>query len=150
MNTAIRPAAVADLRLITDSWCKSYLGQSRQRPRGCGPLSHMDRTTYFQRQTAVIRRLIARETSQTGVLHPEEDPEMVLGWICGEAEPRLLHFVYVGGLYRQEGYGGRLLHYLFDFGDGFPPITITHWTRAVPHYLKRWNLRYDPYATETR
>lgn len=144
MKPVIGHARREDLRLVTDSWCKSFLGQSRRQPRGSGPLRHMDRGTYFRKQTELIDGLVRRPGTALLVLHPEETPEHVLGWVCGCPSSRVLHFIYVGSLYRQLGYATALMAACF-VAVGQAPITVTHWSRCVPFYLRRWDLRYDPY-----
>ena len=148
VKTIIRDAIQEDLRLVADSWCKSLLGQSRRRPRGCSPLCHMDRSTYFHKQAALIQSIIQLSDTSLLVMCPEDDQGMVLGWICGAPRRRVLHFLYVGGLYRQYGYATRLMDDCFaSVGPDEPSITVSHWTRCVPFYLRKWNLRYDPFES---
>jgi len=144
LRLELRAFAPEDFIFVTDSWCKSFLGQSRNHPKGWGPLSYMNRDTYFTKQATLIGRLL-RAGATLVVVCPVETPDQVLGWVCCEPAARVLHFIYVGGLYRREGLGAFMMRSMFnDLGDD--PITVTHWTRCVPFYLKKWGLRYDPYA----
>jgi len=138
-------AADTDPRYIVDSWQKSFLGVTKSNPRGRGPLAAMEWSTYFRAQKKVIDAILSHPDTLVKVAAWDDDPAMVLGWCCSCPARRLLHFLYVGGPYRQEGIGSALMRACFvELGER--PIEATHWTGRLPFYRLRWKLEYNPFA----
>jgi len=129
-RTEIRAAGQTDLPFIFSTWLKSFRKS---------PLARViPPTTYFKHQHDRIAQRL--NDSRTLVCHPENDPETILGWVCGDS--RLLHWCYVKRTWRGIGIGRNLVEALSAVGEGGE---YTHFPLGdIPSWLKSgWS--FNPY-----
>jgi GNAT superfamily N-acetyltransferase len=137
----LRQPTASDFCLIADSWQKCFRGMSRDQRHGTSHMSLVEPRTYFREQAKVIDAILGHPETSVLVACWED---LIVGWVCGAPERRLLHFVYVNHLYRREGNASLLMRAMFD-ELGKKTVTVTHWTRVLPHYRLRWKLEYNPF-----
>lgn len=119
MKILVRPYKPADLSLVFDSWLNSW---RTNKYAGTIP-NHL----YFETQRALIEGLLQRGAG-VHVVHPETDPDHILGWACFEQkgkEPEgiaVLHYLYVKDPYLQWPVEALLL----DSLPGNKPGFLTH------------------------
>lgn len=143
----MRRPVEGDFALIADTWSNTLLGKTRRNRGGVGPLSKMNRRDYYACQSALMDSILENPETEVLVSCWDDDENLITGWVCGAPSRRLLHFIYVKGLYRREGVGTALMARFFGHvGQGAAPVVVTHWTRCVPFYEKKWGLTYNPYV----
>lgn len=134
-----RPMEKDDVRLVLDSWLKSY----RISPwAGCVP-NHL----YYDVHHECIEQLLARG-AEVLVAAAKHDKTRILGWICTERtrDLNVIHFIYVKDPFRQRGLASHLLetvfgtqenriHYTFRTRDGACLIG-EHWVHS-PEIARR-------------
>ena len=119
----LRPMVSGDTDFIVKSWSRCFTDQQPG-----------NKPWLIKACSALIRELLKK--SQVHILCLEEDEDMIIGYIVGEA-PNTLHFIYLKFDYRRLGFGKQLMSLLFDFKD---KIELTHWTHAAKHLQDKWNL----------
>jgi GNAT superfamily N-acetyltransferase len=136
---SIRRAVPDDLPFILRGWIESQ--------GHCRPWLLVDRSWYCAAQHALCERLMRR--SLVLVACNPDDVGQVYGVCVAEPAKRTLHWIYVKEAFRQLGIGGRLM--LAAFVQLTDEVGYTVRTSAIPHYERRWNLRFDPHRlTEER
>lgn len=92
-------------------------------------------------QRALSIELMA--ASDVLVAHNVDDAGHIYGYVVGDADARVMHWLYVKGDFRELGVGTSLMRAMFgDFDD---PIAYTQKTCASPHYHAKWHLEYRPH-----
>lgn len=132
---------VGDADFIYATWMSSFCnsGYARAVPKPIYNLSQRGR----------IDRILERENLFCHIACHPETPELIYGYIVGEA-PATIHYIYVKGAYRKLGIGKALAGAL----DWKEPIIYTHksphiWVEAKIKDGKAFNkCLYDPYWFE--
>lgn len=106
------------------------------------PYRRLPRGWFSAAHSSLIRRIIDHPSTSTLIAVDASDPDTWVGFICGNAEGRILHWVGVKSLWLGHRVATRLMQELFQ-EPGEPVST----TVATPHLqrLKRWNLRPQPW-----
>lgn len=125
MKISVRPFKPADLSLVFDSWLNSW---RTSRYAGTIP-NHL----YFETQRAMVEGLLQRGAG-VHIVHPEPDPDHILGWVCFEqkGEVAVLHYLYVKDPYLKWPVEALLL----DSLPGNKPGFITH--KLPQKSLREW------------
>lgn len=119
MSITIRPAREPELRLVRDSWAKTFAPRHRDaEPIGVGSGHPWGPGRYITSATAreMLRKYVEEHASEASVLvvaEPKHDE--ALGWICREVDEdgvAVVHCVYVVRGARRSGLGGLLLDYV--------------------------------------
>lgn len=126
----VRPGTRDDYAFVIDSWLTSHehstVGQDA-------------RGVYYQRQKALIRAILARESTALRLAHAPGEPDAFLGWSCTAPTAKRVYYVYVKRDARQLGIATSLL-------EGFD-APVTFCAKPVVRGLsvpRGWT--YDPYA----
>lgn len=122
----IRRYKAGDLPLILDSWLNSF--------RDGAFVRGIPDNIYYDRHRRVVDDLLKR--SFVLVLCSEKNPNVIVGWLCGEktAERALIiHYVYIKRRFRKQGFGRILVQMLLDLEK---PVAVvyTHKTFFVRDY----------------
>jgi GNAT superfamily N-acetyltransferase len=125
----IRAAGQTDLPFIFSTWLKSF----RKSPFA----RSIPATTYFKHQHDKVAQKL--NDSQTLIAHPVDDPDTILGWVCGGGA--LIHWVYVKRTWRGIGIGRRLVAELAEVGKSGEYTHLP--AEPIPSWLKNWT--YNPY-----
>jgi hypothetical protein len=120
-------ALPSHLPLIYASWIKEY----RQ-----NVYPQADPNWLSVAQHALIERLLAAPSVLCAVAVDPEEPDAIRGYLVGEPDQRVLHWVYVRGWYRRGRVATRLLDRVF--GDPDRPIEVTTTTRRLDWLRRRW------------
>lgn len=123
--------------LIYNSWIKC-LGQY-------DPFSKLDRSWYSTAQHGVISKLLG--VSDVYIAQHQTYEDQIYGYLVGDSERRLLHWVYTKAPFRKAHVATRLMNHAY--GDYTHPVEITVKTPAISHHIERWNLEYRPYGIRT-
>jgi GNAT superfamily N-acetyltransferase len=166
---AVRPALPTDMSYVYDTWLNSgrYVvdraAEETRRCRHCNRMPARDingsaafegmRTEdYFELQRERIGRILSRGSSVV-VAYPESanTPNVIAAWACHDANPAILHYVYVRPFYRRNGLATRLI------GER---RVITHLTDSkrtdsrradsFAHIKEKLGLRYVPHLLDGR
>lgn len=129
---AFRDYRAEDNACVVSSWVHSYRSSDWAR------LMHP--STYGRTQRVIAEALLAQVTAANGparlvVACASDDPDMVYGWVCGEAQPRrtVLHYIWVKPPFRQQGIGAALVvEFMRRHGaDQTAPCVVSHATDAA-------------------
>lgn len=122
----LRPGQPADLRLVLDSWARSY----RRSPWAGTVPGSLWNDVVRRSITAILAR-----GSLTVAVHPEDDA-LILGWIAWEDGPSgvIVHYTYVKDPWRQDGVASELLEHV----TGTLPWRFTHRTPSGERLLRRF------------
>lgn len=137
----IREARVSDLGSVYTDWLKAHRGSFAAR----GAWNSL----YFsdEGQRGVIHGCVQR--GRVLVACSPDDDDQILGWACDEATSdgrRVLHYVYVKHMWRNNGKVGGLCKALMTAMDLGNPLIVSHTCVTV----QRWQLAgtetlYVPY-----
>ena len=129
-------SGASDEGVVYNPWCN----QIRKLP----PFVGFDGEEFKQHKKDIIEPLVAR-CQPVFACDPENEAH-VYGWICSEivADENILHFVYVKGLFRNNGIGTLLMKFAFpNFGTS--KVVYTHKTHAIKHLEAKWSATWNPY-----
>jgi GNAT superfamily N-acetyltransferase len=129
--------------VIYNPWCH----QIRKSP----PFDGWEPEAFAEHKRSVIEPLVER-CKPVFACDPEHE-DHVYGWVCSEVaeEKQILHFVYVKGVFRNNGIGTALMKFAFPgFGKNERPLYYTHQTRAIRHLNAKWRTIWNPYLTSHR
>lgn len=142
LEIEIRPPTEADLPYIYSSWIRSWLNAPEFAKTECGScgasVPKPDRGWAGAATHSVITRLL--RSCSCAVACDPKDMSQVFGFIVGDPEGRVLHWIYVKFPFRRAGVGTRLMDAMFE---GFPDAALcyTHKTPATRHLASKWGLR---------
>lgn len=125
MQILTRPAKPGDMNFVYDSWMKSW---RVSKWAGVIP-NHL----YYACQRNLIEDLIARG-AEIVVACPDSQPDVILGWACGEVKDgaTVLHYSYTKDPYLGLGIESTVIGALSGSKPGF----ITH--KINSKYCKEW------------
>lgn len=132
MKIEIRPYKIEDKDFVFSTWLRSYRHASKFAKK-------ISNAVYYKWHPQVIERILTRG-GQIYVAHLENDPDVILGYVCLETQDKLVvHYLYVKKAFRNMGVAKML--FTPEGGDIF-----THWTADMDWAVKRFpSLVYDPY-----
>ena len=133
----IRPYNPAtDEGFIFDSWLKSYKFMSQF-------AKNIPSETYYPSHRQIITGIIARPTTEVLIAHPEDDADVILGYMVKErVSVHVIHYVFIKEGFRRMGIAKRLM----EHGEIAPSFTFTHWTYAMNALVfKIPQIKYNPY-----
>lgn len=148
----VREVLEADKPLIISSWLTSYYNSDHaqglmrdKRLRMYAKLIDSQATIpniYYGLHRLLVNQLL--RTNQVLVACWEDDPNVVVGWICfgRVAETTFLHYVYVKPAFQQGGIAKLLMKQLPDTENH----TITHLTPSAQSVLDLQKWAYQPKA----
>lgn len=126
--TVLRPAIETDMALVYATWFTHYKHTS---PLG----RHCRPDIFYPGQRPIINRIL-KQDGQVVVACPNDDSDMILGWLA--SEDSCIHYCYVKGAFRKMGIGKQLItSQLFK--------TFSHWTDDSEWAMKKFGLVYDPF-----
>ena len=134
LNFTIRPASLADLNFITDTWMRSF--------RRSITMRDMNSQEYFVRQRPVMESLLARSTVFVG-----EEPRSgeLVSYIVFERKQSgcVVHWLYTKLVFRNLGIGASMLE---AAAKGDSPIYYTHKPTAIygVKLAKKYSAQYNP------
>lgn len=131
----LRKGLARDVPFITSSWLRSF----RDAPFVRGVPNNI----FYYQHHKVLEHLIPR--SIVVVACSEDDPDLIVGWVCAELVDTALvvHYVYVKHDYRRMGVAKALLTFLVD-AEKPPAVMYTHKTKAaIAAAPEGW--MYNPY-----
>ncbi len=135
----IRSVFVEEHPFIMSSWLKSYRASSEFAKDIPSPV-------YFKWHHALLEALLSRPTTTVQVATPEDDDEVIVGYIVYERTKteNLVHYIYVKRPFGHMGVCRELLDTVpFDLG---PKVLATHQTYKGAKLIRRLRLTYCPYA----
>jgi hypothetical protein len=133
----VRPAYLEDVPFIFATWLRSYRHSSTFAKK-------ISNEIYYSRHHLVIDLILKREGSKVLVAHPEEDPDIILGYVVTEVQAdgaEVVHYTYVKKSFRRMGIAEGLWKEL----DKSKDYAFTHYTTDAEWLTKKYNLTYDPY-----
>jgi GNAT superfamily N-acetyltransferase len=164
-----RPMLESDRAFVYDSWLRSYRDPHVGSPitflfdrfawmnkyEGASPrpmpphIKPMFEAAYSWRaqlckayrvsQTNVIDETF--KLAQVTIACVEEAEDEILGWLCWEdADPTVLHYLYVKGPYRHKGVAKYLLEPVLDRHN----VVMTHWTLGATASIIPRDWQYNP------
>lgn len=129
----IDAAAATDEAFILRSWLLSW--------RHAEVARRMPGDAYYDWQRRRIGRLLER--GAVLVARPDDWPEGILGWLCGECvDGAVVHYVYVKRRERRSGVAGALVSELV--GACGEPRAYTHRRYPMTSWLERRGFAYMP------
>src|ERR1700677_4935251 len=137
MPIEIRPAYLEDIPFIFATWLRSYRHSSTFAKK-------ISNDIYYLRHHLVIDLILKREGSKVLVVHPQGEPDVILGYVVTEKQPdgaEVVHYTYVKKSFRRMGIAETLWKEL----DKNKSYTFTHYTTDAEWLNKKYNLIYDPY-----
>jgi hypothetical protein len=135
MKVGHRDADGEDLSFVVSTWSRSFKASPT-----AGMIADDDWAGVMHAQ---IRKLLARPGVRTVVAFDQDDPQFLFGFIAGDPELRVVHYLYVKQPYRRAGHARRLFGALGI--DPLLPFRFTCWTYAVPELgSKVPRAAYDP------
>lgn len=126
-----RPMQEGDTPLLFNSWCQ----QIRRKKPFCG----MNDDEFKLYVDSVIRFVVVR--ADVDVVCPDDDDSVIIGFMCSEADKKLLHYLYIKRKFRREGIARWLMLSRFGSDIGRLPIGLTHPLPYWKHYADKWGLR---------
>ncbi len=129
----IRQGKLSDEDFVYSSWIHC-LGNSK-------PYSSLDRNWFAAAQHALIERLLNR--SRVFIACDPEDEDQIYGYIVGELDRAILHWVYVKQRFRKVNVATRL------FEAALPqtvPCIASIRTPAFSQLEKRWDISFRSHA----
>ena len=133
-SVLVRPYSSGDEGIVVANWARQI--------RRLDPFSTMGPEVFREHVQRVVLSLLHRAPPIIAAC--PDYPSQVYGFLCGEAERGVMHFLYVRSTWRQGGVATTLLRVLFpDLGN--QRLWITYPARAVRYHADRWRLEYNPY-----
>ena len=136
-----RPYTELDIPFIRSSWANSYY-------KGCDDhklIPHEEFHTYHRK---LIDRFFERTTSAVIIVHFEEEPEVIMGWIAVELLTNCLaiHYIYIKSTFKKEG----IMAAMIDKVNGKKAnIIVTHLTdkakRILNNHPKYRDFKFIPH-----
>jgi GNAT superfamily N-acetyltransferase len=120
--------------IIYAPWCNHI--------RRSGPFAAFTPQEFREHKKGLLERLVASH-GVTVACH-KDLPQVVHGWVCGDAERRVCHFVYVKDDFRERGIARALLEFEFP-ALGEHTHYYTHKSRQAPGLADRMGFIYNPY-----
>ena len=108
----IRPMSAGDINYVRSSWFRNYQ-----------PLAKVSGSTFARFHPKLIDELLASDDASTVIACAEEDPTVIHGWACGEADGPL-HFAYVPPNLRGRGIAKEMIQAVL--GSYPNHINVTH------------------------
>lgn len=129
---ATRNLRAGDEPFIYDSWLKSYYDD-------CIEDGFVRKKLFYKRHQPVVTKLIEKSIIRLAV--ESEDPDVIIGYIVYEEEPKTVHYCYVKGSFRRFGICKRLLYETNCFEGTY----VTHLTRKAKPLQLKMGFIYSPY-----
>jgi GNAT superfamily N-acetyltransferase len=123
MSVLIRPAVPTDLPYITTAWLSTFASSKHASElRVCkalqnyAPMLEPNRpaSAYYALHRMAIMACLKRPTTVLWVACSEEDPDTLVGFVCGEPKEWLLHYVCVKQPYQGAGIGRQLVEAMHE------------------------------------
>lgn len=136
----LRPTTPREEAFVFAGWIRSsasFVPSKVYRPNeGKGPLT--TKSMHGKVWTDLLALRICRLMPLVMVAEAEG---ALIGFVCGDRDAGLLHYVYVERRFRRRGVASRMLAHI-GF-DAKKPVTVTHWTPfadlllTAPHWDER-------------
>ncbi len=119
-----------DKFFILSSWLRSY--------RKSDAVKGINNTVFYGQHHQLVETLLSSE--RVGILYNEEEPDQIIGWICVDNTPGVLHYVYVKNVFRRNGLANDLI------ASACPHVQqYTHLTPVVDKLTRLKLAVYNPY-----
>lgn len=138
-----RPYSESDIPFIRSSWANSYY-------KGCTNHKDIDPQEFHRMHRLLIDRFFERSNGTVVVVHFENEPDIIMGWIAVEiiSTHMIIHYVYIKNSFKQMGILDNLIKRVNSKNK---PIIITHLTdkarRIIQNNQKYRDCKYIPHLT---
>jgi len=129
----IRPAMGDDVSFIYATWLDSYRNDSNI------GLS-VKKSVFFDNYRLVLDHILSKNTTKVLVAVKNDDPSVIFGYMVGEPDQSILHYVFVKGAFHGFGIATALFNEMFD-GSG--AVVITHRTKTAQDLCEEFT--YNPF-----
>ena len=136
MNVDFRPAKIEDIPFIAHAWAS----EMRRSPMARGVPAEV----YWPSQHELIRRILGG-AAVTMAVDPEA-PDSLMGCIVFHEQARVMHWLYVQGIYRRLGVATKLFAQTFDGRDAVWASQITNWMLDHRDVVERKRIVPTPYV----
>ena len=133
----IRAPVPGDVPFVMSSWLASFWDTGLAR-------SGLSKGAFQDVHRRLVNAIVQR--APCAVASWESDPSVILGWVCFELHPNILHYVYVKEPFRQSGIASSLIESVFP---GHLDVMVTHKTpkwELVASRFEGKRFEFNPYV----
>lgn len=130
-----RPYLDSDVNFIRSSWANSYY-------KGVTNHKAVSPEDFHSFHRKLIDRFFSRPSATVIVVHLENEPNIIMGWIAVEiiSTHLVIHYIYIKNSFKQEGLIDELIKRV---NSKQKPVLTTHLTDKAKRIMKKSNKYRD-------